>query len=183
MKEKIKLPKEIVYLCEKVIPLKDIYSKNKNTLRPAGAVYCFWWIGNRKKLMNSEKRIILLGPGRKDIPLKRQGWFPKDLSYAPLYVGKTTKLKTRISQHLLLKLPGRAHIKPKNFKKVKPKTTSCQLRAGIEYIFPNEEKIIELMLENIGLSFIEEELVSERFYLENFAIGYLKPWFNLDSER
>lgn len=140
-------------------------------------------MGDRKKLMSSEKRIILSGPGMIDVFLEHQDWFPRDLPHIPLYVGKTTKLKTRISQHLLLKFPSRVHGKPKNLKKVKPKTTSCQLRVGIEHIFPNEEKIIELMLENIGLSFIKEKLVSERFYLENFAIGYLRPWFNLDSER
>jgi len=183
MKEKIKLPQKIFYLCKRIIPLKDIYGKNKNKLKSIGAVYCFWWLGKRKELMRSEKRIILSGPGKKDVFLEHQDWFPKDLPFIPLYVGKTTKLKTRISQHLLRKLLNRVHTKPKNLKKVKPKTTSCQLRAGIEQIFPNKEKTLEFILENIGLSFIEEELPGRRFYLENFTIGYLRPWFNLDSER
>ena len=186
MKKEFKLPKEIVYLCEKVIPLKDIYGKNKNTLRSVGAVYCFWWMGNKKTLFNSNRTIKIKGPGGKYITLRHENLFPKDLSYAPLYIGKTTKLKSRIRQHLLLKSPERVHHKPRNFKKIKPKTTSCQLRAGVEYIFPNENKPRDFILNNVGLSFLEisgKESVSERFYLEDFAIGYLKPWFNLDSER
>lgn len=181
MKERIKLPQKFLHLCEKIIPLRDIY--NKNTLESVEAVYCFWWTGDRKKLMSSEKRIILSGPDKKDIFLEHKDWFPKDISYFPLYVGKTTGLARRISQHLLLDSINRVHNKSENLKKVKPKTTSCQLRAGIEQIFPNEEKILELIIENIGLSFIKEELPDKRFYLENFAIGYLRPWLNLDCER
>ena len=85
-----------------------------------------------------------------------------------------------------MKFPERVHFKPKNHKKVKPKTTSCQLRAGIEHIFPNEHKPRDFILNNVWLYFLEirgKESVSERFYLKDFAIGYLKPWFNLDSER
>ncbi len=46
-------------------------------------------------------------------------------------------------------------------------------------------------LENVTLSFfpfpkVPQEIrsdVSERFYLEDLAIGYYRPWFNVDSER
>ena len=134
-----------------------------------------------------DKKITLKGPGGELITLKYETWFPKGLSYIPLYVGKTTKLKSRISQHLLQnKFPGRVHAKPENHRKVKPKTTSCQLRAGIEHIFPNERNPRDFIFNNVGLSYLGvqgKESTSKRFYLENFAIGYLKPWFNLDSER
>jgi len=48
-------------------------------------------------LFNKAKRKIRLkGPGDKFIPLEYKIWFPKGLTYAPLYIGKTTRLKSRI---------------------------------------------------------------------------------------
>lgn len=184
MKEKIKLPQEIIHLCKEVIPLRDIYKNNRNNLKPIGAVYSFWWIGDKKFLSNkARKKITLKGPGGRLVELEYKMWFPQELPYTSLYVGKATKLKSRISQHLLLKSPGRVHPKPRNHEKVKPKTTSCQLRAGIEHIFPDESKPRDFILDNMGLSFSAIDTVSRRFYLEDFVIGYFKPWFNLDCER
>ncbi|XOB41394.1 MAG: hypothetical protein ACKKMW_01540 [Candidatus Nealsonbacteria bacterium] len=183
MKEKIKIPKEIISLYTKVFPLRSI----RKTLQPTPAVYCFWWIGNKEFFSkNAERRISLKGPKGRFFELEHKMWFPKELPYIPLYVGKTTKLKDRILKHLLISYSKRVHPKPKNYKKVKPHNTVCQLRAGIEHIFPNEKEPKSLILENIGLSFLDifgKEAVSERFYLEDFAIGYFRPWFNLDCER
>ena len=184
MIDQIKLPKEITQLCGEILPLRDI--SEKNILKSIKSVYCFWWLADKKILFNSDRKIQLKGPGNKFVELKYEIWFPAELTYIPLYVGKTTKLKSRISKHLLLKSSGRVHGKPVDYKKTKPKNSSCQLRFGIEHIFPNIEKPKDFILKNIGLSFIEvdgENAVSRRFYLEDFAIGYFKPWFNLDSER
>jgi len=183
MKREIKLPKEIINLCKKVIPLSDIYSERTYKLPSSGGLYCFWWLNNRKTLLNSNRTIKIKGPREEYITLKYKNWFSVGLTYTPLYVGKTTKLKKRISQHLLLKSIAKIYTKPKNFKRFKPKNATCQLRTGIEYIFPNERKPKDFILENIGLSFFKEASVEKRFYLEDLAIGCLKPWFNLDSER
>lgn len=186
MKKAIKLPNEIIRLCKTVIPLREVYKNRHSILKATGAVYCLWWIRNRGALLSSNRRIKLRGPNKKLIDLEFKNWFPEELTYLPLYVGKTTNLKSRISQHLLLKSPFRVHNKPINYEKVRPKTTSCQLRAGIEHIFPNINNPKDFILQNIGLSFVKvngKDSVTKRFYLEDFAIGYLKPWFNLDSER
>jgi hypothetical protein len=54
-------------------------------------------------------------------------------------VGKTTNIKTRFSQHIKRNCPGRLHqAHPENVK-AKPCTTPCQLRFGIEHVFPNQE--------------------------------------------
>ncbi len=179
----IELPSEVSILCEKVIPLKSIYIKKKILLDSIGAVYSFWWMGKKSILISSNKKIRVKGPGGKYVVVEYKDLFPKEITYIPLYIGKTTNLKRRISEHLLFGTSERAHCCSKNFKKVKPRTTSCQLRSGIEHIFPDEKHSKYFILENVGLSFVKEKEIEKRFYLENFAIGYLKPWINLDSER
>jgi len=56
MKEKIKIPKEIAYLCREVASLRDIYQDNKNNLGLVEAIYCFWWIADKRVLFNKAKR-------------------------------------------------------------------------------------------------------------------------------
>ena len=104
----------------------------------------------------------------------------------PLYVGKTTNLSNRVGQHLLL---GSNKYEPKsgNLGSVcRPRTTSCQLRHGMEVLFHGSDWVKRVMIDNVGLTYVEpsgEVHFVERFYLEDLAIGVLRPWFNLDSER
>ena len=77
-------------------------------------------------------------------------------------------------------------------------TTSCQFRSGIELLFKTKEltesefwKNIQDNIEFSYLTFentdsqepIKDRSVAERFYLEDYLIGALRPWFNIDSER
>ncbi|MGM0478659.1 MAG: hypothetical protein ACQERC_05500 [Bacteroidota bacterium] len=81
-------------------------------------------------------------------------------------------------------------------------TTSCQFRSGMELLClnqdMNEEEFWELLKSNITVSFKKMEIdvdeeskfdtshsqgVIERFYLEDYLIGALRPCFNLESER
>lgn len=73
-------------------------------------------------------------------------------------------------------------------------TTSCQFRAGMELMClgtEGEEDFLNLLKENVHFSFIsldnnsktDDAFVAHRFYLEDYLIGALRPWFNLDSER
>lgn len=71
-------------------------------------------------------------------------------------------------------------------------TTSCQFRAGMELMCletEEEDKFCDLLKDNIHFSFLsadsdnKDEFVEHRFYLEDYLIGALRPWFNLDSER
>lgn len=70
--------------------------------------------------------------------------------------------------------------------KAKPPTTSCQLRAGVEHLFPNEPDTRTLVLDNVGFSFVElhgDEHAANRFYLEDMVIGLMRPPLNVDIER
>jgi len=65
-------------------------------------------------------------------------------------------------------------------------TTTCQLRSGIDHLFPRAPNTRELMLKNVGLSFVRldgDGEAANRFYLEDMAIGLMRPPFNVDVER
>jgi hypothetical protein len=71
-------------------------------------------------------------------------------------------------------------------------TTSCQFRAGMSLLCRDNnsnEEFWDIIKKNVVLSVYESNnkdeslAVAERFYLEDYLIGALRPWFNLDSER
>jgi hypothetical protein len=71
-------------------------------------------------------------------------------------------------------------------KKAKPPTTSCQLRAGIEHLFPSAKDTRTIVLQNVGLSYVilgGDDNAANRFYLEDLAIGLMRPPLNVDIER
>jgi len=153
-----------------------------------GGVYVFWWTGDLKKLYDCNREIILAGPGGRNVKLHfNDEWFGFSAELPiPLYVGKNAdSISKRVGSHLrlaqnrMLPLGGSS-------KKVKPPTTSCQLRAGIEHLFPDEQDSRTLILDNIGLSFVKingDIHAANRFYLEDLAIGKMRPVFNVDIER
>lgn len=81
---------------------------------------------------------------------------------------------------------GRLHAPSPTNLKAKPRTTSCQLRHGIEHIFPDEQNPLELIFDSVGFSYrtdFDGNGVAERFFEEDRLIGNWRPWFNIDSER
>ncbi len=65
-------------------------------------------------------------------------------------------------------------------------TTSCQARAGVEHLFPRMPKTRDLMLDNVGLSWVAldgDDHAANRFSLEDLAIGLMRPVLNVDVER
>ncbi len=154
-----------------------------------GGVYVFWWTGSPETLRDEASRsIVLHGPGGRPVPLRFDDeWLGLSTGLpVPLYVGKTAKdIAHRIGLHLRLKtermlVPGEDEVKQK------PPTTTCQLRAGIEHIFPHERDTRTLILDNVGLSYVildGDEHAAHRFYLEDLAIGMMHPPFNVDIER
>jgi len=164
--------------------------RNDNDRLPdCSAIYAFWWTGGGRLLRSKHCRrdMILKGPGGKDVLLHiNDDWLGlrTDLPI-PLYVGKTAAgLRNRINQHLLL---ARQRILPRGqgAAKAKAPTTSCQLRAGIEHLFPDSPDTREIVLQNVGLSYVEldgEKHAANRFYLEDMAIGRMRPPFNVDIE-
>ncbi|HAF0292490.1 TPA: hypothetical protein G9C53_004880 [Salmonella enterica subsp. enterica serovar Typhimurium var. 5-] len=157
-----------------------------------GGVYVFWWMGN-----SVESSDPLLGPmctrsyklqGTK-IPGKsnseeyhqieidiNDNWLERYKGNIPLYVGKSAEsILKRMSLHLQINQP-----------KYRSRSTSDQLRRGIERLFCSHTNTTDLIVQHVGYSFITlhgQDNVVNRFYLENYAIGKLMPLFNIDIER
>lgn len=113
-------------------------------------------------------------------------WWPADLAYPCLYVGKTTNIKKRFSLHIMRGSPGRLHASPLANEKAKPRTTSCQLRFGIEHVFPSEPDPLSIIYRAVGFSYrtdFPDNPIAERFFEEDRLVGIWRPWFNIDSER
>jgi hypothetical protein len=172
---------------ENVNRIRDLYINKKLILPEAAGVYALGWIGDKSELLNSNRSLILSGPNKKPVEITLDDWWPKELLYPFLYIGKSTNIKDRFSVHLKMGSKQRLHIIEENGMKVKPMTTSCQLRYGIEHIFRLNGNPLELILEKVGFSFKTvfngNNQTVERFYEEDFLIGKWRPWFNLDSER
>ena len=175
--------------CNKLIRTVDkIYCSLKQAPLPVGpGVYAFWWVGDKECLLKANTRITLKGPGEKPVSIEYRDWWDASLIYPRLYVGKSTNIKSRFSQHIRNGTEGRMHESPNKMnEKVKPKTTSCQLRSGIEHVFKNEKNPLKLIYENVGFSYevIDgDNAIVERFFKEDLLIGKWRPWFNDDSER
>ncbi len=150
-----------------------------------GGVYAFWWTGNHSKLHERNKVLEISGPAKKCIRLEIDDeWLGIDTGLpVPLYVGKTASgIQKRIGLHLML---GKIKLGTDGFSRFRP-TTSCQLRSGIDHLFPHVSDTRELMLRNVGLSFVRldgDHEAANRFYLEDMAIGLMRPPFNVDVER
>jgi hypothetical protein len=147
-------------------------------------VYAFWWVGERRKLLAASTHIILPGPGGRAVDVHFMHWWPNGLRYPCLYVGKSTNLRKRFCQHLMRGSDGRVHTIPASGRKQKAATTACQLRYGIEHIFPKERNPPDLIAKNVGFSYTvyPPEEIAERCFQEDFLIGKWRPWFNVDSE-
>jgi hypothetical protein len=160
-------------------------------LPKAGGVYAFWWTGRRADLGSSRfnGRMHLHGPGGRTIRLEVDSeWLGLDADLpVPLYVGKNAQdLSKRIGQHLLLGTSGRVIPRQLGRQRHKPPTTSCQLRAGIEHFFLNADEPLDLILSNVGLSYVlldGDSNGANRFYLEDLAVGLMRPPVNVDVER
>ena len=169
--------------------------KNHTRLRPDslprnGGVYAFWWTGDLDLLRSSDcnRLLTLVGPDGRPVRLAIDDeWLGLDTGLpVPLYVGKTaSNLSKRVGMHLML---SKTRILPRGrgTRKAKPPTTSCQLRAGIEHLFPQAQDTRSIVLEHVGLSFAElngDRNAANRFYLEDMAIGLMRPPLNVDVER
>lgn len=136
--------------------------------------------------MQANRHIVLKGPGGVSVDVHYHDWWPTDAPFPCLYVGKATNLRRRFAQHILRGTAGRAHQPSTANAKATPRTTSCQLRFGIEHVFPAEANPAGLIDEAVGYSWCDEfsdNAVAERFFAEDRLVGHLRPWFNIDSER
>ena len=170
---------------QSIVAVGRILSNQRIDLPAAPGVYAFWWMGERSALMGSNRHIILKGPNGRPVDVTFQDWWPPELDYPCLYVGKSTNIKKRFSLHIKRSSPGRLHTIPPTNEKQKPVTTTCQLRYGIEHIFKNEQNPLQIISNSVGFSYkrFSENEIAERFFTEDRLIGMWKPWFNIDSER
>lgn len=175
-----------MHTLDSIRKVKDIFIKQKINLPEKAGVYAFWWVGCKDELLDANRFITLKGPAEKPVHVEYKDWWPPELKYPCLYVGKSTNLKKRFSLHIKRGSPERLHEIPVGNEKQKGVTTSCQLRYGIEHLFKNNEAPLEIIYQNVGFSYttnFPENPIAERFFAEDKLIGIWRPWFNIDSER
>jgi hypothetical protein len=175
--------------------LRDLAVDDGTSLRPKalpknGGVYVFWWTGSHELLCQvaCNRDLTLVGPGGRPVHLNLDNeWLGISTRLPiPMYGGKTAEsVAKRVGQHLRL---SQARMLPMGGGAIKARrpTTSCQLRAGIEHLFPNEADSRSLTLDNVGLSLVElsgDDNAANRFYLEDLAVGLMRPPLNVDIER
>jgi len=100
-------------------------------------------------------------------------WWPPEIEYPCLYVGKSTNIKKRFSLHIKRKCVGRLHEIPATNEKQKPVTTSCQLRYGIEHMFKEQQNPLSIIFEKVGFSYttdFHENAIAERFFTKDRLI-------------
>lgn len=175
-----------MHLPDRIRSVQQLVTNRTANLPTSPGVYAFWWIGERNLLLNSNRSLILKGPGKQPVKVEYRDWWPKELVYPCLYVGKSTNIRQRFLLHLKLGSSNRLHAAhPENYK-AKLNTTSCQLRWGIEHIFPNEINPLAIIYEAVGFSHrtdLIDNAIAERFFEEDRLVGTWRPWFNIDSER
>ena len=155
-----------------------------------GGVYCFWWTGASDRLTSDEcnRHIELHGPGGRPVALHIDDeWLGIRTGLPiPLYVGKNAdSIAKRVRQHLRLQ-EDRTTPLFEGYRKQRRPTTSCQARAGVEHLFPKLANTRDLVLDNLELSWVVlggDEHAASRFYLEDLAVGLMRPILNIDVER
>ncbi len=195
------LSNEVKNLANSPIPLKDVIGSdnklskksllNNFNINNVGGIYAFWLIKEFTNTADLQKKINLWGAGHRKIEVTWEDF--KQSNFQCLYIGKTTKLANRISMHLSLGTKEWYNDLPDNRVftdgHVLKRNSQCQFRAGFEHLlkyFDEDINRIDLIKNHVGITFIPfdgDNHVSTRFYLEDYAIGYYQPWFNLDSER
>lgn len=156
-----------------------------------GGVYAFWWDGNGQSSLSEMaggKHLHFKGPdghGEFDLDVTELIGRRLQNGLTPLYVGKSfSSIADRVGKHLCL--GSRRVVSPERCGAVSPrKTTTCQLRDRLDRLFPQIDDT-RILLKNIKVSWVElcgKDHFSQRFFLEDLAIGIFRPAFNVDSER
>lgn len=175
--------------------LRSLVTDNGTSLRAnhlpnEGGVYCFWWTGNDAELRATDCRrtVTLHGPMGRPVQVTFDDEWLGLATGAPipLYVGKTAdSISKRVGLHMTLKRERALGIFDGDKKQERP-TTSCQLRAGIDQLFPSRQSTRDVMLDNVGISYVVlsgDSHAVNRFYLEDLAVGMMRPPLNIDIER
>ncbi len=187
---KIKLESNVKYLT-KFIKNRKLYL---HEMESTSGIYAFWWLGKKEEFTEAILNCTYMLKGKNSLKDLIKVKFTKSWVDAAtfdnricLYIGKSTNIKSRISNHIKL---GTDDIWKNGEGKrirmdsgIKPNSSS-QLRIGMERIF--NEPFIEKNIDKIGVSWIKidgYENGVNRFYLEGYFIGQYFPILNIDIER
>ncbi|TXF86316.1 GIY-YIG nuclease family protein [Neolewinella aurantiaca] len=184
------------------------------TLKKKAGLYTFWWVGD-PAVLRGDQLVKFVGPAGENGGTHESCFTirPENLllqtEHTCLYVGKSTNLQARIRQHLLWRGNSdvflakkqadgsvrRTSLYDKPVSIIYKKNTSCQFRAGMEYLFRQEsvedpETVRRMIRDHVRISYLpisdgaeRTDAFKRRFYWEDLLIGVLQPWFNLDGER
>lgn len=175
-----------MHLPSSIRTVAELCAERRSTLPEGPGVYAFWWVGEKGTLLAANRTVVLKGPNEVRVTVEYRDWWPADLAYPCLYVGKSTNIRKRFGLHIKRKSQGRLHDAHPENHKASPNTTSCQLRWGIEHIFPREPNPLGIIFESVGFSYrtdFPDNAIAERFFEEDRLVGTWRPWFNIDSER
>lgn len=175
-----------MHLPASIRTVAELCAQRRSALPEGPGVYAFWWVGEKATLLAANRTVVLKGPNEVRVKVEYRDWWPADLAYPCLYVGKSTNIRRRFGLHIKRKSQGRLHNAHPENHKASPNTTSCQLRWGIEHIFPGEPNPLGVILESVGFSYrtdFPDNAIAERFFEEDRLVGTWRPWFNIDSER
>jgi len=183
---------------------KEFSKPGSKSVYSVPGVYVFYWTGDLDVLESFCRKIKLKGPNNSTIDLDLETtWFPNlgKNKYA-LYVGRTTNIYRRFGWHEYRKnikepwIPDDPHWKdertnyhnPAYYAKIYKPTSTSQFRSGWQRLIRHLTKSnAEDLIDNVSFEFIpflnNQEDLTKRFYIEDYLIGTLRPWFNLDSER
>mgnify|MGYP003586812863 CR=1 FL=1 len=98
-----------MHIIGSIKPVGKIFNGKLVEMPEKSGAYAFWWIADRQILMSGNQHIVLKGPGERPDDLEYLDWWPAELEYPCLYVGKTTNLKKRFSLHIMGGSSGRLH--------------------------------------------------------------------------
>jgi len=59
--------------------VSEITENNQINLPSKAGVYAFWWIGDKKVLLNANRHIVLKGPAEKPVDVHYRDWWPPEL--------------------------------------------------------------------------------------------------------
>jgi hypothetical protein len=136
-------------------PAKLIRDKVPSKLK---GVYCLWW--KDPKTLPRALRIELAAGSRGKQSRELKVHLHGLNDHAAMYVGKGA-VRTRLASHI--RPPAKAGRNPYWWmtQLLKELETDAAIRT------------------HLGFSFIDEPSTWEQIYIENLAIGILRPWFNL----
>ncbi len=165
--------------------------KPNSGISEKGGIYSFWLKDAKLIKAINKKEIELHGKREEGKAIRVNAVIDKDwISKAThnnalcLYVGKTSNIRERMSDHILSQTTK--YITERTPVNNRKQNSAAQLRIGMERVFKDEPSILGKILKYVYFSYIELDGPANavnRFYLEDKYVGQYFPIFNIDIER